>query len=209
VTTLTDLPRFTVLETLPADYLPVRRLEIDSRRTFALLNLLGLIPFFLGLLFFVAISILLNLLGLPPGPDILTEENRVTAAALTIIVTLIMLSVHELCHGLAFQALGARPRYGVNLRKFVAYASADGYFVTRDAYIIVALAPLVVISILTVLCLMLTGGGLRFIVALLGAANAGGAIGDLWFVLVCRRYPRDLLVRDFGEGAELYVRHEK
>jgi hypothetical protein len=88
----------------------------------------------------------------------------------------------------------------------VAYASAKEYYLTRDAYLVVALAPLVAISVVVAIGMGLTGGGLRFILALMGAANAGASIGDLWFTWECLRQPSDLLVRDYGDGAELYIR---
>jgi hypothetical protein len=87
----------------------------------------------------------------------------------------------------------------------VAYASAVDSYMTRDAYLIVALAPLVVITIGSIIGMALTDGVLRFLIALMGTMNAGAAIGDLWFTIECLRQPSSLLVRDFGEGAELYI----
>jgi hypothetical protein len=57
-----------------------------------------------------------------------------------------------------------------------------------------------------VIGMALTGGDLRFVVGLMGAINAGSSVGDLWFAAVCLSHPRTLLVRDFGEGAELFTR---
>lgn len=202
---LTDPKRFAALDVLPQGYTLAQRLDIDSQRKFIVLNLLGIIPLMAAFVIFSGMDWLLRMLNIRSGLDLSLAMSALPLILITIIGMLVMLSVHELCHGLAFQLFGARPRYGVNLRKFVAYASADRYYLTRDAYIVVALAPLVILSIATVALMVFTGGWLRFIVMLLGAGNAGGAIGDLWFVTVCLHYPRHLLIRDFGEGADLYA----
>jgi len=194
------------LHALPDDYTAIRRLEITSWQLALVLNLAGVIPLSIGAVVFFGVDRTLVSLASTPWLSIpLTTDSRYFFAGLAVVLVIVMLSLHELCHGLAFQAFGARPRYGINLRKAVAYARADQYYLPRNAYLVVALAPLVVISILTVILMGVTGGGLRFIIGLMGAANAGGATGDLWFTLVCLRYPKHLLVRDFGDGAELYV----
>jgi len=194
------------LNALPPGYTFTERLEISSRKIFVLLNLVGLIPLFLGAIFFFGVDRLFAALRIMPLLSLpFDDTTRVLIAVLTAVLVVPLLSFHELCHGVAFQVFGAHPRYGVNFRKAVAYARADQYFLHRNGYIVVALTPLVVISILVFILMALTGGGLRFVVALMGAANAGGAVGDLWFTAVCLRYPNSLLVRDFGEGAELFM----
>jgi len=191
---------------LPPDYRLVRRLEIGSRRTFILLNVGSVGTLAVGALFFFGVDRLLVALNITPWIDVpLNSDTQFAFSILAIVMVILMLSFHEVCHGLAFRAFGAQPHYGINWRKAVAYARADQYYLPRNAYIVTALAPLIVISLLTVIVMALTGGGLRSVVALTGSANVGGAVGDLWFTAVCLRYPRRLLVRDFGEGAELFT----
>jgi hypothetical protein len=205
--TADPVPRFAALKALPPGYALAHRLAIESRRTLLLLNLFSLIPLAVGTVVFFGVDQLLNALGVRPVLDVpLTDTTRLPLTILALVLVFVLLSVHELCHGLAFQTFGIRPRYGVNVRKGVAYASASDHFVTRDAYLIVALAPLVLITLGTVIGMAFTGGGLRFAVALMGTVNAGSAVGDLWFFGVCLRYPRTLLVRDYGDGAELFTR---
>jgi hypothetical protein len=205
MTSFANLPRFAALKALPPEYTLAQRLEVGSRRIFWLLNLGSLLPLVIGAAFFLGVDRLLIALNLHPLITIVSDKNSDTLLVIAMgVLAILLIVIHELCHGLAFQAFGAKPRYGLNMRKFVAYASADDYYFSRDAYLIIALAPLVLISVGTILLMALTGGGLRFLMALLGAVNAGSSIGDLWFVVVCLHYPRDLLVRDYGDGAELF-----
>jgi hypothetical protein len=199
--------RFAALTALPPDYQLAWRLNLDSPRTVLLLNAASLIPLAISIVFFLLVDRALITLDMHPALDVpMTDESRLWLTVVGIVLVLALLVVHELCHGMAFQWFGAHPRYGINLGKGVAYASAKDYYVTRDAYLIVGLAPLVLISIGAVILMAVTGGGARFMVALLGAVNAGSSVGDIWFVAICLRYPRTLLVRDFGEGAELFSR---
>ena len=200
---MNQLPRFAALDHLPPDYILSERLAIESRRTFVLLNLASLLPLAAGALCFWAVDRALQALNVSPLFTV-PSGNVLLTALIVIVLMFVVLSVHELCHGLVFQAFGAHPKYGIDLGKGVAFASAKESYFTRDAYLIVALAPLVIISMLCVIAMALTGGEARFVAALMGTINAGSAVGDLWFTLVCLRYPRDLLVRDFGDGAELF-----
>jgi len=67
---------------------------------------------------------------------------------MSILLTFVL---HELTHGVAMQTRGAHPRYGVLLKQAMLYATAPGFAFRRDSYLVVALAPLVCLSILAVL----------------------------------------------------------
>jgi hypothetical protein len=198
--------RFAAVATLPPGYRIVRTLTIESTKTLFWLNAVGVGLLIVGLVVFGQIGEWIERQSAAAGSDPRGALNRVLLVAVVVISFVGMLVAHELFHGLAFRLFGVRPRYGINLSKGVAYASGENYYVARDAYLVVALAPLVCISIMCILLMLLTDGETRNIVGLVGAANVGGAVGDLWFVLMCLRYPRNLLVRDYGEGAELYAR---
>jgi hypothetical protein len=197
--------RFAVLRALPSGYSLVARLEIDSRRRLIMLNVYGLILLVVAL---VAVSLYAEWLvrrGVVGAFNPLAGASPLALTALSVVGFVLMLTIHELIHGLAFQAFGARPRYGLNLRAGVAYASAKAYYVSRDAYIVVGLAPLVAMTLIGGLLIALTGGETRALLGLFVAANVGGAVGDLWFVRTCLRFPPTLLVNDFGDGATLYA----
>jgi hypothetical protein len=199
-----DLPRFGALKALPPGYRLAEGLTIDSVRTFILLNLFSLVPCVVGVAFFYGVNLAVENLGLRPQAD-LPAGVDVWSPLVLLILFVLMIVIHELCHGIAFMVFGARPRYGANLKMGVAYAAAPDNYLTRSAYIVVALAPLVAISIGAVILMALTTGGLRFLIAVFAVINAGSAIGDLWFFTVILRHPPTLLVRDVGDGAELYV----
>lgn len=189
------------LSALPTHYRSVRRIEIDSFQVIFWLNIGGFVLIGVGVLLFGLLERTLPREANNP----LQGVTPLGMVALFVIGFVIMLTVHELFHGLGFSVFGARPRYGVSLRKGVAFASAAHMYLPRSAYLVVALLPLAGISLISILIMPFVSGESRTLVILIAAANVGGAVGDLWFTYICLRMPASLLIRDFGEGAELYL----
>jgi hypothetical protein len=200
----------TTLTSVPADYEEALYYPITSRRLMLLLNLLALIPLagvgavmvgYWGWYESIGAPLMLAPLDrrlLPAGFDV------------WVMVALLVLTLplHELCHGLGFKLLGVRRvRYGVKLRQFVLYARPDGdaYFY-RNGFILAGLMPLALITLGCVVLLPLAPPGMRLVFVLAAAFNAGGAIGDIWTVVLVLRYPPDALVQDLGDTVMVYTR---
>ncbi len=117
----------------------------------------------------------------------------VLALLATIVATVLL---HELVHGLSYRALGYRVSYGVSLRLVAAYAAAFGQWQRRNHNLLVALAPLLVMTPL--LLLLITLGGST--AARLGFAallfNSAGAVGDLYLAYRLLRAPAATLLYD-------------
>jgi hypothetical protein len=201
---MSPLPRYAALTALPDGYYVVDRLTLQNPRTLLRLNAWGIALLIAGYVGLAAYRGVLQMAGIS-GQDPFSGATGWGTLALILLGLFVMLSVHELIHGLAFQGFGAKPHYGFSLKKGVAYASAKNYYLTRDAYIIVGLAPLFVLTAVFVALMIPFGGNTRELLIIVGAANIGGCVGDLWFWLSCRRQPPTLLVRDYGDGAELYA----
>ncbi len=124
--------------------------------------------------------------------------------ALLVLMTAIIVP-HEWLHGLAIRYYGGNPRYGVGLAHFIlpyAYATTDHRF-TRNQFIVVLLTPLVVLTLVGVpLMLVFEWGWL----VLPLAANAGGAVGDLWMTLVLLGYPSHVTAEDHKTGFRILGR---
>lgn len=115
---------------------------------------------------------------------------------------------HEWLHGLAIRYYGGDPRYGVGLAHFIlpyAYATTDHRF-TRNQFIVVLLTPLVVLTLVGVPSMIVFEWG--WLVLPL-AANAGGAVGDLWMALVLLGYPSHVTAEDHKSGFRILGREEE
>lgn len=132
----------------------------------------------------------------PAGAGWWTEP--VNALAILALATVVVVP-HEWLHGAAIRRYGGEPRYGVGVSHFVlpyAYATTDHRF-TRGQFVVVALTPLVVLTLVGVPAMLALGWGW---LALPLAANAGGAVGDLWMVLTLLGYPPHVYVEDHRTG---------
>jgi len=118
-------------------------------------------------------------------------------------LTLGIILPHELCHGLAIRAFGGHPQYGFGVVYFVfpyAFATTETRF-TRNQFLVVALAPLVVLSVIGI-PIMLVFEWKWLAIPL--AMNAGGAVGDIWMALTLLSYPSGVTVIDTTTGLEIY-----
>ncbi|MEH2033345.1 MAG: DUF3267 domain-containing protein [Nostoc sp.] len=127
--------------------------------------------------------------------------------AFLVLLTIICITtiVHELVHGIAFAAFGGSPRYGLKVKYFLplAYATSPGDFFRRNAFIMIGLAPLVVLDIVCLLLLAIfpQASWLTWVIAF----NTGGAIGDIWIAVQLLRCPQSIRVEDREEGIAIYA----
>lgn len=139
-----------------------------------------------------------------PGAAAVPSEPP--AVLLVLVALIVVLPLHELVHGAAIAACGYRPRFGIKLESGVLYATADQAYFRRTAYIAVALAPLVVITLAGLLGMIASAPFIAYTLGIAVIVNTGGAIGDVWFAWVLLRVPASALVRDEADGFSVFVR---
>ena len=119
-------------------------------------------------------------------------------------VTAAMIVLHEAVHGVFFWLFTrAVPKFA--FKGAYAYAAAPDWYLPKYQYLVTALAPLVLLSLVGVgLMLVVPPGG--FVVLLLFlVTNASGAIGDLWVAGWLLRQPDACYANDHGDAVSLYV----
>jgi len=125
---------------------------------------------------------------------------------LALVMLLLTLVLHELIHGLALRYYGAKPTYGVLWKEMMFYATAAGHAFHRNAYLVIALAPLVGLSVLAMALLILPlPAWLALPVLLCAAFNVGSAVGDLWLVRIALRYSRSAYIVDEKDGLRVFL----
>ena len=137
-----------------------------------------------------------------PGPDS-TFARLFLLVVANLIAYSVMLPLHELIHGVTILLLGGRPRFGLRL-PFAAYCTAPNQVFTRAGYIAVALAPLVVLTVVGVVITALWPAWATWL--WFGfAGNISGAVGDLLTASETRRLPKGALIEDNEAGYTAYV----
>lgn len=118
-------------------------------------------------------------------------------------VVAVMIVLHEGLHGLFFWIFtGKRPVFAI--RWSYAYAAAPGCFIPRGLYMVVGLAPLVILTTAGLALIPVVPISLLFFLVLFTALNLAGAVGDIWVVGWLLRKSPSTLVRDFGDQIEVF-----
>lgn len=153
-----------------------------------------LIPFW-----WVLFSVMVGLLG---GRFIsgftITPANFLLGAIIALVLVPLF---HEAVHGLAAMACGVRPSYGIG--PGFAYTTFPDP-VGKRAYLVIGLAPLVVLSVAGVALAAVWDAGAGAVIFFL-VVNAAGAIGDLWMSWRVAFQPRDALFVDLADGFAVLV----
>jgi hypothetical protein len=177
-----------------------------DKKVVILINLLGLpwfpvcAAFFLWMLTLLRPSIALGF-SFTLAPNLVVTIFVIVGVLLTFVLPII---IHELVHGLFFWLFTqARPTFGY--KWWYAYASAPGWYFPRWQFLIVLLAPFVVLS-LPGLALMPLVPDL-FIPSLTWGLiiNATGAIGDLYMIIRLALSPSGVVIEDRLDGIAWYV----
>ena len=123
---------------------------------------------------------------------------RVGAA---IVGLLAYIALHELTHGAVMMACGAKVHYGYK----VAYAYAGSYaYFTRPAYVVIALAPVVVWGVIFAVLTVCLPRDWFWVVWLWQLMNVSGSAGDFYCTCRILRAPRETLVQDTGTAMTFY-----
>jgi hypothetical protein len=113
--------------------------------------------------------------------------------------------LHELVHG-AFFWLFTRSRPTFGFRVWYAYAAAPGWFFPRGQYLVITLAPLVLLSVLGLILLTIVPQEAALLIILLAAIiNAASAVGDTWVAFLIIRERRPIVIEDLGDGMNFYA----
>ncbi len=192
------MPRIPLHE-LPPGYQEVRHVQLTEDRLLLWLNLLAAVPLVLMLALMAVWWVVVSVGRAPaPSPD-------VPWWLALIAIILIVLPLHELIHGLVIRGLGHTVHYGAKLSKGVLYATSENALFRRDEYLAIALAPLVGITLAVMVLMVIAPQWMAYYLGIAAVLNAGGAVGDLYSVVVVLRYPPSILVRDEADSFRLYA----
>jgi hypothetical protein len=123
---------------------------------------------------------------------------------LLVILVLAFTALHEGVHGLAMLAFGARPQFGVLRTGRIPqgfYTTSPGHRFRRHAYIVITLAPLVVIAPLGV---PLCWSSLGSVLWLPLGVHLGGCVGDLTIAKHVISGPPAVVCEDLRDGLRFW-----
>jgi hypothetical protein len=160
----------------------------------------------LGVLSLVIFGVIFSGLAVTLGKSPTQGEFGLREIGVVFVGILLALVLHELTHGLVMRTYGAKPKYGILWKGPMLYATSPGYAYRRNDYVVIALAPFVLISALVILGMWLLQGTLWvLLLGLCGIFNASGAIGDMWMTMIVLRYATPAYVIDERDGIRVFL----
>lgn len=173
----------------------IELLDPEQLRPLALLSLLLLI---IGAIFFGLLNYAAYTLQTHSSPGISGGGNPLLWIGINIIGYILILPIHELIHAAAFVLWGGKPYFGTKL-PYALYCGAKNQLFHRNQYLVVGLAPLVVITLAGIIFTLISPALASYtIFATVG--NVSGAAGDVWTVRKLLRRSRSILVEDTESG---------
>jgi hypothetical protein len=212
-TTTEDASRLTqVMPTLPAGYRQQAFLDLSqSKEAIAGAVAVGIVILVGGgwlLVQFVRLVrpaaleglALRNILRASPGGG-LSVELPLVEVVVAILLTVV---IHELVHSLFYWWLAKRrPTFGI--KGLFPYAAAPaGVYFPRNRYLMVGIAPFVLLTAMGLLLMLIAPAPALSILSLFIVFNAAGAAGDLLIVLRLLSFPAETLMQDQDTGVVVY-----
>ncbi len=116
--------------------------------------------------------------------------------------------IHELIHGF-FIWLFSKKRAHYNFSLLYASAGASDRYFDKSSYIVIALAPVIIISTFLLILINYLPTSLYNGALLVFALNVSGAIGDFYISILIASKDESVLVRDEGESMYFYTKIEE
>jgi len=170
-----------------------------------LLRVLGLIIF--GILFLLVIRYLTNSSEITLI-ELINIEIKPIPPILSIVLIILDLGVviffHEIIHAsVVFITHGQKPKIGI--RGLIVYAAAPDSVLTKSQFIITALAPFLVISIIGCILIIFIPQGFWAWVFIPTVINAAAAGGDFMAVVWAFQQPKEAKFIDKGDITYSYI----
>ena len=162
------------------------------------LVVLSLLLFVVGGIFFVVLNIVAYIAQTSIAGGSIGAWEVISWFVINIVVYILVMFLHEGIHALAFAFWGGQPYFGAKL-PVALFCGAKNQIFRRNHYLVVGLAPFVVITIAGILFTLLSPALAAY--TLFGTiGNFSGAAGDLWVVMKLWRQPPSMLVEDTETG---------
>jgi|SRR5688500_5580373 len=193
-------------KSLPRHYAVHSTINLSRNRWLAIgLNLGAFILFFIFVCCFTYLAILLH----PNLQITFIQMGQLNLPSLIMIFAFLLIIqaiLHELTHSFFFWLFTEhRPRFSRKWLQAYAYATApEDYYLPRNQYILALSAPFLLITLGGLAWLPLSSIDWVPILVFIMAANAAGAIGDLFMVGWILRQPSTAIVRDAGVAVIVY-----
>lgn len=182
------------LTDLPVNYRLAREIDMRKDKKMAFwLNIAG-----------TAVFLVLCVIGYFIHPIAASDIQQPFMQAVALIGGLfVYIILHELTHAL-FMRIFIHEHVNFGFHVYAAYAGMKNGYFRRHEYVVVALAPVILLGCLLVLLTFLFPAWF-WVLFIIQGQNVAGAVGDYFVIYLLSRTPKDTLVNDDGMSMRYYV----
>ena len=185
---------------LPEDYLEIGSMDLQKdTKTAVLINVMAIV---------MCVALLIMFFVMRPLDPMKGIEIDIIESLLTIVLLFVYMVLHEMTHGIVMKRMDAtHVRYGFT--GLYAYAGSEEDYFTAKSYVTIALAPLVIWTVIFVILMILFIDNLYWMLAFLFTCHFSGCAGDMYVAYKVLEYPRDVLIRDTGVDVKIYGKNNE
>ena len=186
------------VENLPEGFKEIYSLDLQkNKKTAVAVNLLALI---IAALMAAVMNFFVPIYYLFDFENGLLNYFLKFAVLMALIVAYMIL--HESVHGIAMKICGTKKvKYGFT--GLYAFAGSKDFY-DKKSYIFIALSPIVFLGVIIAVANFLVPTEWFWTVYFLQIANISGAAGDLFVTVKFLRFPKDILIQDYGVGMKVF-----
>ena len=135
---------------------------------------------------------------------VITSANILSILLLWLGITMGVVVLHEGVHGIfSWIFTHSRPVFG--FRGIYFYTTSPGWYFSRRQFVIIALAPFMLLSMLGLILLAIAPSRAIPAVLIGTILNAAGAVGDFFIIFLAARERRPIVIEDLGDGMNFYA----
>ena len=130
-------------------------------------------------------------------------EGTFFSFILFFVLYFILIVIHELIHGIFFKLFNPESKVHFGFKNGMAYATSPNTFYSKNQFVLICLAPFVLITA-GLLLLVSLGILSEFSFLLYASIHASSCVGDFYWVFLLSRFKGDILVEDTEKGMTVY-----
>lgn len=191
---------------LPRGYQAIKKIDlVKDQKAATAINILSLVIIVVMVLIgivFSGVDHLSMLLKNQDNKELMSFIGKVAAA---VVFCGVYIVIHELIHAVFMKSFCHECSIKFGYKVIYAYAGSNAYF-NKFSYCLIAVSPLIIAGlILAVLCQMVSEEWF-WTVYVVEIFNFSGAAGDIYTLMIMKKLPDDILIRDTGVSMTIYAK---
>lgn len=191
-----------IIKEMPKDYKRITTLSLQKdKKASTLVNIISIIIGIAMLIPMHIVNPITSVINLSEGMEGIMTEIIALVIAMTVYII-----IREAIHALFMKILGCK-KIKFMFTGLYAFAATDE-LIPMNAFTLIALAPVIILGIILLVCCILIPLPVLWLVYILLVVNVSGVVGDVYNVIKLSKLPKDILIHDNGLSMNIYSKED-